>query len=70
MRAFPLYSGNHEPSVEEMLDDPIVGLVMRRDSVTPDEVRGVMDEASRRRGRGYDKRRLPDSWSIREPEKA
>ena len=50
MRALPLYSGNREPSVEEMLEDPIVGLVMKRDSVTPDEVRGVMAAAGWRSG--------------------
>lgn len=51
MGAFPLYSGNREPSVEDMLKDPIVGLVMKRDSVTPDEVRSVMEAAGWRRGR-------------------
>ncbi len=68
MRAFPLYSGNHEPSVDEMLEDPIVGLVMRRDSVTADEVRSVMDAASRRRGD-----RNEPGWPaffFREPEEA
>jgi hypothetical protein len=49
MRAFTLFTGNREPSIDEMLDDPIVGLVMKRDSVTPDEVRDLMDCVGRRR---------------------
>lgn len=49
MRAFPLFSGNLEPSIDEMLDDPIVGLVMKRDRVTADEVRSLIDTARRRR---------------------
>jgi hypothetical protein len=68
MRAFPLYSGNHEPSIEEMLEDPIVGLVMQRDSVTADEVRSVMDAASRR-GCDPDQMGWP-ALSLREPEEA
>jgi hypothetical protein len=46
MRAFSLYSGNSEPSVDELLDDPIVALLMERDSVTPGEVRDLIDGAA------------------------
>jgi hypothetical protein len=42
-----LYSGNHEPPLDEVLDDPIVRLVMARDRLTREEVR-VHIEAARR----------------------
>lgn len=34
-----------ELTVEEMLSDPIVKLVMRRDSVTASDIRNVIDQA-------------------------
>jgi hypothetical protein len=34
-----LYSGNREPPLDEVLDDPIVRLVMARDRLTREEVR-------------------------------
>jgi hypothetical protein len=71
MRAFSLYSGNSEPSVDELLDDPIVALLMERDSVTPGEVRDLMDAAA---GWGHGRRRgAPRSAEFpakREPVKA
>ncbi|TIY05081.1 MAG: hypothetical protein E5V22_08855, partial [Mesorhizobium sp.] len=44
---------NSEPTLEEMLDDPIVQHLMRRDSVCADDVRRIVHEAReafRRRG--------------------
>jgi hypothetical protein len=41
-----LYFGNHEPPLDEVLDDPIVRLVMARDRLTREEVR-VHIEAAR-----------------------
>ncbi len=37
-----------EPPLEEMLDDPIVRLVMRRDGIGPDEVLSTLEAAYRR----------------------
>jgi hypothetical protein len=37
-----------EPPLEEMLDDPIVRLVMRRDGIGPDEVLSTLEGAYRR----------------------
>jgi hypothetical protein len=35
-----------EPSLEEILSDPIIGMVMQSDAVTADEVRAVMRMAA------------------------
>ena len=47
-----------EPELEEMLDDPIVRLVMRRDGIGPDEVLHTLEAAYRRlrRSRAADSR--------------
>jgi hypothetical protein len=47
-----------EPELEEMLDDPIVRLVMRRDGIGPDEVLHTLEAAYRRlrRSRAADAR--------------
>lgn len=37
-----------EPPLEEMLDDPIVRLVLARDRLTPDAVRAAMRDAALR----------------------
>lgn len=37
-----------ELTLEEMLADPIVQLVMRRDGITAEDVRAVVEEARRR----------------------
>ena len=37
-----------EPSVDELLSDPIVHQVMARDGLTPGQVRGHLDTAARR----------------------
>ena len=37
-----------EPTLTEVMNDPIVHLVMRRDSLTPDEVWSVINAARRR----------------------
>ena len=37
-----------EPTLTEVMNDPIVRLVMRRDSLTPDEVWSVVNAARRR----------------------
>ncbi len=39
-----------ELTLEEMLADPIVALVMLSDGLVADEVRAVVEEARRRRG--------------------
>lgn len=43
-----LYSGNAEPSVEELLDDPIAALLRARDGLHLDEVRHVVERVKRR----------------------
>jgi len=40
-----LYSGNLEPSIEELLDDPIAVLIMARDRITPEIVWSEIVEA-------------------------
>ena len=37
-----LYSANREPSLEEILGDPIVHLVMARDGVCEEELRALL----------------------------
>lgn len=41
-------SAGIEPRVQEILEDPIVRLVMRRDRLAAADVRAVIDEARRR----------------------
>lgn len=43
-----LYSGNAEPGVEELLDDPIAALLRARDGLHLDEVRYAVERAKRR----------------------
>ncbi len=43
-----------EPRLDEMLDDPIVRLVMARDRLSPDRVRAEMTEAAERLSRRRD----------------
>jgi hypothetical protein len=38
-----------EPPLEELLDDPIVRLLMRRDGIGPDDVLKTLERVSRRR---------------------
>jgi len=47
MTRFPLYCGNAEPSIDELLDDPIAQLLMRRDGVAPEACRAVMRRAAK-----------------------
>ena len=37
-----------EPTIDEMLEDPIVALIMRRDGLLPGDVRAVWTAAARR----------------------
>lgn len=37
-----------EPKLHELLDDPIVRLVMARDGLSPDQVRRVVEDTSDR----------------------
>ena len=37
-----------EPTLEEMLSDPTVIIMMKRDSVDPDDLRALVREMSRR----------------------
>lgn len=39
-----------EPSIDDILSDPIVGLVLRRDGLTPGAVKARLDEERRRLG--------------------
>ena len=41
-----------EPTIAEMLSDPIVGLLMERDGVTAEALRRLLDETRRRLKRG------------------
>jgi hypothetical protein len=42
------YLGNREPPLGEILDDPIVRLVMARDRLLPDDVKAFVEAAVRR----------------------
>lgn len=41
------FNGGVEPHLDDMLNDPIVAMVMQRDRVSPDEVMSVMRAAAR-----------------------
>ena len=43
-----LYVGNREPPLDEVLNDPIVRLVMARDGLPPEEARAHIEAARRR----------------------
>jgi hypothetical protein len=43
-----MYIRNREPSVDEMLSDPLIQLVMERDGLSDDEVRTLMVDTKRR----------------------
>jgi hypothetical protein len=43
-----MYIHNREPSVDEMLSDPLIQLVMERDGLNDDAVRTLMVETKRR----------------------
>ena len=45
-----LYLGNREPALDEVLDDPIVRLVMARDRLPPEEVRAHVEAVAARLG--------------------
>ena len=40
-----LYSGNLEPPIEELLNDPIAALLMASDRITPDTVWSQVERA-------------------------
>lgn len=42
------YRHGTEPRLEDMISDPIVHLVMRRDRISVEDVRAVVDAARRR----------------------
>jgi hypothetical protein len=48
-----MYRGNEEPTIEELLSDPIASLVMARDKLRPDQIWAFIRAAQRR-------------WSARE----
>jgi hypothetical protein len=54
-----LYLGNREPPLDEVLDDPIVRLVMSRDRLTRDEVRAQIEAARQQLRKG---RRAADGF--------
>ena len=39
-----LYTGNREPTVDELLNDEIVGLLMRCDGIRLTDVRQIVEE--------------------------
>lgn len=41
-----------EPSLEDVMADPMVQLVMRRDGLTPEDVKAVIEAIRRRHGGG------------------
>jgi hypothetical protein len=43
-----MYLGNREPPLDEVLNDPIVRLVMACDGLPPDEARAFVEAACRR----------------------
>jgi hypothetical protein len=43
-----MHSFNSEPSIEDILSDPVTRLVMARDGLTDDIMRAVIAEARRR----------------------
>jgi hypothetical protein len=43
-----MYLRNAEPTVEELLDDPIAHLLMARDGLQPEQVWPYVNEATRR----------------------
>jgi hypothetical protein len=43
-----LYRGNSEPTVDELLDEEIVRLLIERDLLTVEEVRACLEAARRR----------------------
>ena len=50
MRAWALFCGNAEPSLGDLLSDPIGHLLMERDGVRPQEVYDLMADIARRHG--------------------
>jgi len=42
-----IYRANEEPTIEELLSDPIVSLVLARDSLRPEEVWSYIRSAQR-----------------------
>jgi len=50
-----------EPPLAEMIADPIVRLVMRRDRIGPEEVMEAVDRASHALARR--RRRAPGAWT-------
>jgi hypothetical protein len=68
MKAFALYCGNTEPSIDELLGDPIMQVLMKRDGVPPRDVRALIDMARRRQRRSAAEVRIPprrDLESVR-----
>ncbi|WP_157083127.1 hypothetical protein [Novosphingobium lentum] len=54
---------NKEFTLDELLADPIVQLVMQRDGVTPEDVREVVNRARQAHCTNKEKPRLPSSGS-------
>ena len=43
-----MYRGNEEPTIEELLGDPIASLIMARDALVPDQVWAHIRAAQRK----------------------
>jgi len=54
--ALAMYPTNSEPSVEELLTDPIARLLMQRDGLRPDQVRSFLGAMRRRTAAGESER--------------
>jgi len=44
-----MYRGNEEPTIEELLSDPIASLVMARDKLRPDQIWAFIRAAQQKR---------------------
>ena len=42
-----MYRANEEPTIEELMSDPIVSLILRRDSLRPEQVWSCIRSAQR-----------------------
>lgn len=51
-----MYSDNAEPSVEEMLHDPLVRLRMERAGIVPESIETLLRDAKRRLEASHDDR--------------
>jgi hypothetical protein len=68
--ALGAYTHNEEPSLDELLAEPIVQLVMKRDGLTEDEVRAIVDVRRRTARKRPEERSAPDKVNTAEGDDA